>query len=31
LGKLHFDGGTVDGDHVIALLGRDVPDSLTVS
>jgi riboflavin biosynthesis pyrimidine reductase len=26
-GKLHFDGGTVGGDHVVVLLGRDVPDS----
>lgn len=26
-GKLHFDGGTVGGDRVIVLLGRDVSDS----
>lgn len=25
-GKLHFDGGDVDGDHVVVLLGHDVPD-----
>lgn len=25
-GKLHFDKGEVDGDHVVVLLGRDVPD-----
>jgi riboflavin biosynthesis pyrimidine reductase len=26
-GKLHFQSGTLSGDHVIVLLGRDVPDS----
>src|ERR1700748_1820145 len=26
-GRLHFSSGTVSGDHVIVLLGRDVPDS----
>lgn len=26
-GKLHFERGDVGGDHVIVLLGRDVPDS----
>jgi riboflavin biosynthesis pyrimidine reductase len=26
-GKLHFDSGEMDGDHVVVLLGRDVPDS----
>ncbi|GGF71784.1 riboflavin deaminase [Azorhizobium oxalatiphilum] len=26
-GKLHFDGPTVGGDHVIVFLGADVPDS----
>jgi riboflavin biosynthesis pyrimidine reductase len=26
-GKLHFAGATVGGDHVIVLLGRDVPDA----
>ena len=26
-GKLHFQGGKLSGDHVIVLLGRDVPDS----
>ena len=26
-GKLHFDTGELSGDHVIVLLGRDVPDS----
>ncbi|MBJ6122347.1 dihydrofolate reductase family protein [Sphingomonas sp. BT553] len=25
-GKLHFDGGTLGDDHVVVLLGRDVPD-----
>jgi riboflavin biosynthesis pyrimidine reductase len=25
--KLHFQGATVSGDHVIVLLGRDTPDS----
>ncbi|WGD29186.1 RibD family protein [Ancylobacter sp. WKF20] len=26
-GKVHFKGSSVGGDHAIALLGRDVPDS----
>lgn len=26
-GKLHFAGGEMDGDHIVVLLGRDVPDS----
>ncbi|WP_066779860.1 RibD family protein [Sphingomonas sp. CCH5-D11] len=26
-GKLHFDGDAIGGDHVIVLLGHDVPDS----
>lgn len=26
-GRLHFAGGEMDGDHVVVLLGRDVPDS----
>jgi riboflavin biosynthesis pyrimidine reductase len=26
-GKLHFQGAKLSGDHVIALLGRDAPDS----
>ena len=26
-GKLHFNGGDVGGDHVVVLLGADVPDS----
>jgi riboflavin biosynthesis pyrimidine reductase len=26
-GRVHFSGGSVGGDHAIALLGRDVPDS----
>lgn len=26
-GKVHFKGASVGGDHAIALLGRDVPDS----
>ena len=26
-GKLHFDGSSIGGDHVIVLLGRGVPDS----
>ncbi|MFP5076414.1 RibD family protein [Rhizobium sp. YIM 134829] len=26
-GKLHFDKGDLYGDHVVVLLGRDVPDS----
>lgn len=26
-GKLHFQGGTLSGDHVIVLMGRDAPDS----
>src|ERR1700722_7193847 len=26
-GKLHFQGATLSGDHVIVLLGRDIPDS----
>ena len=26
-GKLHFDGGAIGGDHVVVLLGPDVPDS----
>jgi riboflavin biosynthesis pyrimidine reductase len=26
-GRLHFNGGAVGGDHVVVLLGRDVPDS----
>lgn len=26
-GKLHFDSGDIGGDHVIVLLGADVPDS----
>jgi len=26
-GKLHFAGGELYGDHVVVLLGRDVPDS----
>jgi riboflavin biosynthesis pyrimidine reductase len=26
-GKLHFDAGEMDGDHVVVLLGRDVGDS----
>ena len=26
-GKVHFEGGEVGGDHVIVLLGKDVPDS----
>src|SRR5579863_2018528 len=26
-GKVHFKGDTVGGDHVVILLGRDVPDS----
>ncbi len=26
-GKLHFQGATVSGDHVIVLVGRDTPDS----
>ncbi len=26
-GKLHFDGGTLSGDHVVVLLGADVPDA----
>lgn len=26
-GKLHFSGGEVSGDHVVVLLGHDVPDS----
>jgi riboflavin biosynthesis pyrimidine reductase len=26
-GKLHFDRADIDGDHIVALLGRDVPDS----
>jgi riboflavin biosynthesis pyrimidine reductase len=26
-GKLHFNGGTVGGDHVIVLLGKNVPDT----
>jgi riboflavin biosynthesis pyrimidine reductase len=26
-GKLHFQGGKLSGDHVIVLVGRDVPDS----
>ncbi len=25
-GKLHFDGDAIAGDHVVMLLGRDVPD-----
>lgn len=26
-GKLHFDSGTLDGDHVVVLLGAAVPDA----
>jgi riboflavin biosynthesis pyrimidine reductase len=26
-GKLHFQGAKVGGDHVIVLVGRDIPDS----
>ncbi|OLP61901.1 riboflavin deaminase [Xaviernesmea oryzae] len=26
-GKLHFEGASLYGDHVVVLLGRDVPDS----
>ncbi len=26
-GKLHFDGGDIGGDHVVVLLGADIPDS----
>jgi riboflavin biosynthesis pyrimidine reductase len=26
-GKLHFNGSDIGGDHVVVLLGRDVPDS----
>lgn len=26
-GRLHFAGGEMDGDHVVVLLGRDVPDT----
>ena len=26
-GKLHFSGSTVNGDHAVVLLGREVPDS----
>lgn len=26
-GKLHFKSGDMDGDHIVVLLGRDVPDS----
>lgn len=26
-GKLHFDRAEIDGDHIVVLLGRDVPDS----
>lgn len=26
-GKLHFDGGAIDGDHVIVLLGKKVADA----
>lgn len=26
-GRLHFDGGDMSGDHVVVLLGPDVPDS----
>ncbi len=26
-GKLHFAGGQMDGDHIVVVLGRDVPDS----
>jgi len=26
-GKLHFNGDNIGGDHVVVLLGRDVPDS----
>ena len=26
-GKLHFDRNHIDGDHIVVLLGRDVPDS----
>ncbi len=26
-GKLHFNGGDIGGDHVVVLLGPDVPDS----
>ncbi|MDQ0322624.1 riboflavin biosynthesis pyrimidine reductase [Pararhizobium capsulatum DSM 1112] len=26
-GKLHFDKSDINGDHVVVLLGRDVPDS----
>jgi riboflavin biosynthesis pyrimidine reductase len=26
-GRLHFSGGTVGGDHVIVLLGKNVPDT----
>ena len=26
-GKLHFDGGDIGGNHVVVLLGADIPDS----
>jgi riboflavin biosynthesis pyrimidine reductase len=26
-GKLHFDRADIDGDHIVVLLGRDVPDA----
>lgn len=26
-GKLHFDRAEIDGDHIVVLLGRDVPDT----
>ena len=26
-GKLHFKGGDIDGDHIVVLLGHEVPDS----
>ena len=26
-GKLHFDGGDIGGDHVVVVLGADIPDS----
>jgi hypothetical protein len=26
-GKLHFQGAKLSGDHIIALVGRDTPDS----
>jgi riboflavin biosynthesis pyrimidine reductase len=26
-GKLHFDKGNIDGDHLVVLLGRDTPDA----